>query len=208
MIHKQKSKAAPLFFVAHSPDGTRHIGTTPAGLQTHSGQAEFIDAESEHEVLIQTNLKGLDFTGYNPLPESPTPVKEGLYSYGSELVLCRKPHARGLFSPEETPLLFITHRDRLGAVVWIEDEAVERGVVRRHKGVRYRCRRKHTTDADSTPDTAGALWRVAAKAWVVQEEVTVGDIRRYHRVRYRCIKDHLTRVGKTPSTSPILWEVI
>jgi len=213
MIYEQIPTDKPLYFVAYSPDGTRHIGTTPIGHQTHSGQASFISAESEQDVMIQADTDGVDFTGYRELPEVGEMVSQGIWSFGSEMVICGQAHERTGFTPSETPALFSTFRDAVGTLIWIENEQVEVGTIRIYNDVEYECIQAHQTQSDWTPDSVTALWKsnvVVAPTgeWTAGEAVAIGDIRSYLGIDYRCIQAHTTQAGWTPPVVPALWEVV
>ena len=210
-MNKHKPTNRTLHFIAYTGDDIQVVGITPVGLQTVSGQEDFISAESEQGLMASAHDEGLDFTDWKPLPDEGVEVLAGeVYSFGDELVVCRQTHDRTADDPSAIPALFSTYRDGEGTLDWIANENVSIGTQRMYNGTQYNCIQSHQTLSTWTPDVTPALWTVKSfdGLWVAGEAVEVGDIRTHLEIDYKCLQAHTTQAGWEPPNTPALWEVI
>ena len=146
---------------------------------------------------------------YNPLPSVGEWCEaKTIYAYNNGLVICRQSHARTIYTPEETPALFIVYREEQGVLEWVAGERVEVGTHRMYQNIEYICLQAHVTQSDWTPPVVPALWRgnvAPSPEWQVGVAYKIGDIVLYQSVSYRCIQAHTSQVGWTPPAVPALW---
>ena len=133
-------------------------GLTEIGGLTVTGLTMYSDKD-ENVFLGQVAGKG---GTYNPLPVVGEWVEmDVIYSYGTELLICRQSHFRTQFEPADTPALFIVYRvEQTGALQWIVGEQVQIGTHRIYDGVEYACLQAHVTQSDWTPPVVPALWQI------------------------------------------------
>jgi hypothetical protein len=89
-----------------------------------------------------------------------------VYRHGDTLLIVRQSHHRTHFEPSATPALFLVKNATSN---WIVGEQVQVGVKRLFGGVWYEAVQAHVTQADWTPPTVPALWKLA------QEEPEPGE---------------------------------
>lgn len=162
MSHEQKPIDETLYYTAYTETGTvRHVGATQVGCMTVSGQPDFIEAESEQELL--NACAPIDFTDWNELPPPPEGseqgqwVEAGPYSYEGDLINCIQSHNRTIYPPQETPALFNWALDesnpewQIGVPYEVDYECT-------YENIEYKCRQAHTSQAGWTPPVVPALW--------------------------------------------------
>ena len=155
-------------------------------------------------------LIGLGGT-YNPLPPIGEQVEGGkIYSYGTDLVICRQTH----FYLGEASLtnitLWLVYRPGQDDIVldWVYGERVEIGTHRIYQDVEYVCIQAHVTEF--TPDLVLALWNVVPSSaeWQAGVAYKIGDEVTYQNALYRCRQSHTSQIGWEPPNVPALWLLV
>lgn len=183
------------------------VGTTEVGGCTVTGLPLIADAD---ETAFLAATAGTAIAASVPeLPAVGEWCEAGaLYAYGGGLVICRQSHFRTLYPPEETLALFIVYREEVTGLEWIAGEQVHVGTRRFYGGVEYECLQAHVTQADWTPPSVPALWRVVvapSAEWQPYTAYQVGDEVLYAGVLYRCRQAHTSLPGWEPPNVLALW---
>lgn len=131
-----------------------------------------------------------------------------IYTWNNQIVMVRQSHERTVYSPDQTPALFLIYRlDGLG-IDWIAGEQVYVGTERTFDGILYRALQAHVTQADWTPPTVPALWRIVTQPtneWQPNTFYTIGDEVTYAGILYQCRQSHTSIVGWEPPNVLALW---
>lgn len=129
----------PLFYNCYNPEtGVRHVGETPVGSVTVTGQPEMISADNMEDLISQSD--GVDFTNWREVPERGEYVDKGMYSYNGKLIVCYQAHVRTEHAIEDIPALFGMSRSVLAE--WVQPfgahDAYQTGDEVMFNGTQYR----------------------------------------------------------------------
>lgn len=208
----------PLLWAVTQADRVVETGLTQIGDLTVTGLT-IISAPDENAFLGAVAGKG---GAYKPLPDAGWLEAGEIYGHGGGLVIIRQSHNRTEHRPEDIPALMSVYRpDAAGALDWVANEKVERGMRRMYAGKTWECRQSHTTQSDWTPPQTPALW---AEVVEVPPEPEIpdwrpgvaykgdntagagkGDVVKYQGVQYRCWQSHTSLAGWEPPNVPALW---
>lgn len=124
--------------------------------------SDYIDSariESPFAIEVAGGLNEISVNDVEPLPGiGEECIKDKLYAYNGEVIICIQTHFRTIFPPEVTPNLFNFYREGTN-LEWQVNELVAEGDVRIYNGVEYRCLMGHTCLMTWTPPaTLGILW--------------------------------------------------
>ena len=177
--------------------------------------SDYIDSariESPHQIIVKDNLGQVSPSDVLPLPEvGELCVKDKLYSYNGQVIICLQTHNRTIFRPEDTPNLFNFYRSGTD-LEWQINELVAKGDIRIYNGVKYECLMGHTCIMTWTPPaTLGILWKVVptTSEWTAGVAYKVGDIVTYQGNKYQCLQGHTSIITWTPTaTLNVLWKKI
>ena len=197
----------PLLWAVGNP--IIETGITEINNLTVSGQTIVYDSNENTYLGKLVGKAG----AYNPLPNIGELCEAGMiYGYNNGLVICRQTHNRTIYSPEETPALFIVYRaDAASVLDWVVGEKVEVGMHRIYNTVEYVVIAAHVTQADWTPDKTPTLWGKVAPAtgaWTVGVAYKVGDLVTYQGSTYKCLQAHTSIATWTPTAAVSLWQKI
>ena len=134
-------------------------------------------------------------------------LKNKLYAYNGEVIICIQEHNRTIYNPEDTPNLFNFYREGTD-LEWQVNELVAKDDIRIYQGIKYKALMGHTCIITWTPiATLGVLWGVVptTNAWAVGVAYKVGDEVTYQGSTYRCRQAHTSIATWYPSAVPALW---
>ena len=185
---------------------------TPVGNLT-GVNASLTAVSGDSEAAYLAALTAAD-VAFDPLPDSDWLEEGRVYDYNGALVMVRQSHYRTIYTPEDTPALFVVYREDAASVLdWIMGESVTAGMRRVYDGVTYECVQSHVTQSDWTPPAVPALWRVvinepeepATPAWTAYTAYKIGDVVTYNGVTYECRQAHTSLPGWEPPAVLALW---
>ena len=156
MITTILPKAQRAFWIASRAGAIEYNGVTHVGELTGvNADYQVVHAEGETEfvaALPAADLPTLPDSGWLEIGE--------VYQYKGTALMVRQSHNRTHYEPEDTPALFVVHREDAADVLeWIAGEKVDIGTLRTYGGVTYRCIREHVTQSDWTPPKVPDLWQ-------------------------------------------------
>jgi len=140
--------------------GSYHYGYTMPNQVTTTGQPNFDTLRNEMEWLAL--IAGMPIQ-FDTLPAiGDTVLRREVYRFGDRLVICRIPHRRTIYDPEETPALFGFYRPESpdSYLDWIANEEVFLNTIRRYEGQLYICIQAHFTLSIWQPPVVPALWKL------------------------------------------------
>lgn len=189
--------------------GTLAVSAFPSVLLRHDTYEQPLDEGGTQVVEPGWDTVRLPQSLDTPLPDVGQLCPVGLYRYGAGWVYCRQEHTRQADWPPETTLaLFTVWRPDSPDMIWIPGEPVDVGDRRIYDGVEYECLQAHVTQADWTPPSVPALWRVVvapSAEWQPYTAYQVGDEVLYAGVLYRCRQAHTSLPGWEPPNVLALW---
>lgn len=204
----------PIFWLAREAGQIVASGVTPVGAETLTRSSDVISADSENAFLGAVAGQA---GGYNPLPDVGEWVEAGIYSYGDDLLIARKPHVRPAGDPTDISLasLYGVYRPGEDVWEWVSGEVVYEGALRSWEGVTYELYRDIGANNFAPPPDNLAHWRIPSGGeigeWVSGEALTYDPdnpiYRTYEGVTYKLIQNPGINIWPPP-TVPALWELV
>lgn len=188
-------------------------GETPVGNLTGVNGALSVIADADENAFVAA----LPASAFPPLPDAGWLEAGNIYQYEGAAVIVRQSHYRTIYTPADTPALFIVYREAANTVLdWVAGESVTIGTRRMYDGVTYECVQSHVTQEDWTPPAVPALWRVVAEepeepeeptvaAWAAYTAYKAGDVVTYNGASYSCQQAHTSLPGWEPPNVLALW---
>ena len=197
----------PLLYAVEVDGAVAYTGTTTIDQNTGVNPLLVLYFSADENALLgDVAGSGGD---YNPLPDVGEWCEGGLmYGYNGGLVICRQPHYRTPYPPEDTPALFIVYREEADGLEWIAGEQVNVGTRRSYAAVLYACLQAHVTQSDWIPPNVPALWAVVVvppDEWRAGVAYTIGEIVTYAGLEYECRQSHTSQIGWEPPNVLALW---
>lgn len=186
------------------------IGETPVGNLTGVNGALSVIADADENAFVAA----LPADAFPPLPDSGWLEAGNIYQYEGAAVIVRQSHYRTIYTPADTPALFIVYREAADTVLdWVAGEQVQVGTRRVYDGVTYECLQAHVTQEDWTPPAVPALWRVVVEepeeptvaAWAAYTAYKIGDVVTYNGASYSCRQAHTSLPEWEPPNVLALW---
>jgi len=118
-----------------------------------------IEVDGKPAIETKPEYAKIETTFFEPLPNSGELKKGAIYSHDNGAVMVVQPHARTIYTPEQTPDLFSFWRNNTDNLNWIEGEKVEVGWKRMYNGKQYEVVQAHQTQFTWNPKlTISVLW--------------------------------------------------
>lgn len=178
---------------------------------------DYIDSariESPFTITHTGKLNQVPIANVMPLPAiGELCLKNKLYAYNGQVIICIQEHNRTIYSPEDTPNLFNFYREGTD-LEWQVNELVAKDDVRIYQGIKYKALMGHTCIITWTPTaTLGVLWKeeiiVAGCPDFVQPTSTVyyniGDCVKFNG---KCYESKINVNVWSPSAYPAGWQEI
>ncbi len=151
--------------------------------------------ETTQELEHTTELNEIPSSMMPPLPKQGEEcIRDVMYAYNDETILCIQTHARTIYPPEDTPALFSFYRENSDTLEWQAGEIVEVGWIRVYLDKSYEVLQQHQTQEGWEPDKVPALWKLVdtggdeCLAWVkptgAHDAYNTGDCALFDDVAY------------------------